>query len=138
MINNLECTGCDLFDVEVFYRRSDGPPDCPDCGSERKMSFKGLRYAIHGQGHGSFVPVDFGTLGKAEKRFPGHRVQIDSENPQKWQQRTDERLHKQWERRKARGNDAKMVDEIATDRRRVRHEKAKQPKAPQPKKVKNA
>ena len=115
------------------------------------MSFKGLRYAIHGQGHGSFVPVDFGTLGKAEtredydrciqtieKRFPGHRVQIDSENPQKWQQRTDERLHKQWERRKARGNDAKMVDEISAEGRRVRQEKAKQPKAPQPKKVKNA
>jgi hypothetical protein len=101
------------------------------------MSFKGLRYAIHGQGPGSFVPVNFGVLGKAETRedydrciktiedrFPGHRVQIEGENPQKHQQRTDERLHKQWERRKARGNDAKMVKELATERRTIRKEKA--------------
>lgn len=101
------------------------------------MSFIGLRFAIHGQGHGSFVPIDFGVLGKAETkedydrciktiedRFPGHHVEIESENPQKWQQRTDERLHKQYNRRKARGNDSKMVNEIANERRALRKEAA--------------
>ena len=110
------------------------------------MSFIGLRFAIHGQGHGSFVPIDFGVLGKAETKedydrciktietkFPGHRVQIESESPQKWQQRTDERLQQQHERRKARGNDAKMVKEIADERRVLRkeaHVKAKTNPAP--------
>ena len=133
--NNLECTNCDFFEYEVFYKRSEGPPACPECGSERKMSFRGLRFAVHGQGPGSFVPIDFGVLGKAETkedydrciktiedRFPGKRVEIESENPQKWQQRTDERLHKQWERRKARGNDAKMVKQLADERRILRKE----------------
>lgn len=142
VINNLECTGCDFFEFEAMYKRSEGPSACPKCGSERNMSFRGLRFAIHGQGPGSFVPIDFGVLGKAETkedydrciktiedRFPGHRVEIESETPQKWQQRTDERLHKQWERRKARGNDAKMVDELATERRIVRKEREAAKKA---------
>lgn len=136
IMNNVECTGCDFFEEEAIYRRADGPDPCPECGSERKMSFRGLRYAIHGQGPGSFVPIDFGVLGKAEtkedydrciktieERFPGHRVEIESNTAQKHQQRTDERLHKQWERRKARGNDAKMVEELATERRIVRKER---------------
>ena len=151
IMNNVECTGCDFFEEEVIYRRSDGPDDCPECGSKRKMSFRGLRYSIHGQGPGSFVPIDFGVLGKAETkedydrciktiedRFPGHRVEIESENPQKWQQRTDERLHKQWERRKARGNDAKMVNELATERRIIRKEKAAAKKAGKTTDVKSA
>jgi hypothetical protein len=114
------------------------------------MSFVGLRFAVHGQGPGSFVPIDFGVLGKAETkedydrciktiedRFPGHHVEIESENTQKWQQRTDERLHKQYERRKARGNDSKMVNEIATERRILRKEAKVVAKAnPQPAKSK--
>ena len=67
-MNNLECTGCDFFEEEVMYRRADGPDDCPECGSKRKMSFVGLRYAIHGQGPGSFAAVDFGVPGKAETK----------------------------------------------------------------------
>ena len=43
--NNLECTGCDFFEYEVFYRTSEGPPNCPECGSKREMSFKGLTRA---------------------------------------------------------------------------------------------
>jgi hypothetical protein len=148
--NNLECGNCDFFEHEVFYKRSEGPPACPECGGERKMSFVGLRFAVHGQGPGSFVPIDFGVLGKAETkedydrciktiedRFPGHHVEIESENQQKWQQRTDERLQKQYERRKARGNDSKMVNEIATERRILRKEAKVVAKAnPQPAKSK--
>ena len=106
---------------------------------------------IHGQGPGSFVPIDFGVLGKAETkedydrciktiedRFPGHRVEIESNTAQKHQQRTDERLHKQWERRKARGNDAKMVNELATERRIIRKEKAAAKKAGKTTDVKSA
>lgn len=93
IMNNVECTGCDFFEEEAIYRRADGPDNCPECGSKRKMSFKGLRYAIHGQGPGSFAAVDFGVLGKAEtredydrciatieERFPGKRVHIQGES----------------------------------------------------------
>ena len=151
MINNVECTGCDFFEDEVMYRRADGPPVCPECGSDRKMSFRGLRFAVHGQGPGSFVPIDFGVLGKAETRedydrciktiedrFPGHRVEIESNTTEKHRLRTDERLHKQWERRKARGNDAKMVKELTAERRTIRNEKKAAAKAGKTTDVKSA
>ena len=55
IINNVECTGCDFFEFEAMYKRADGPDNCPQCGSKRKMSFKGFSFAIHGQGYGSFA-----------------------------------------------------------------------------------
>tara|TARA_R110002020_G_scaffold358644_1_gene571289 strand:+ start:842 stop:1309 length:468 start_codon:yes stop_codon:yes gene_type:complete len=135
MINNLECTGCDFFDEEVMYRRSEGPPECPECGSERKMSFKGLRYAIHGQGPGSFAAVDFGVLGKAEtkedydrcvktieERFPGKRVNIQGESEAQKSDRLDTMRHNSYKRKKARGLDDRILKEVSTYKKRLTQE----------------
>ena len=135
LINNVECTGCDFFEYEAFYKRADGPDDCPECGSKRKMSFKGFTFAIHGQGPGSFAAVDFGVLGKAEtkedfdrcmatiqKRFPGKRINIEGENESQKQNRLDKIRHDSWKRKKARGVDDKMLKEVTTHNKRLKAE----------------
>ena len=143
--NNIECTGCDFFEYEVFYRTSEGPPDCPECGSERKMSFKGFRCAVHGQGPGSFAAVDFGVLGKAEtkedydrciatieKRFPGKRVNIQEETRAQKADRLDTMRHNSYKRKQARGCDDQMLKEVSTQNKRYKAEGRVQPKAPPP------
>ena len=141
--NNIECTGCDFFEYEVFYRTSEGPPDCPECGSKRKMSFKGFSCAIHGQGPGSFAAVDFGVLGKAEtkedydrciktieKRFPGKRVNIQGESEAKKSERLDTVRHGSWQRKKARGLDDKIINEVSTYKKRIEAEGRKDTRSP--------
>ena len=137
LINNLECSGCDLFEEEAMYRRSEGPPDCPECGSERKMSFKGLRYAIHGESYGSFGTVDFGVLGKAEtkeqyeqcvkvikERFPGHSVNIEHETDSARNARQEERRHNTYLERKSRGYDKQILKERRAESRAKKSERA--------------
>ncbi len=122
--NNIECTGCDFFEYEVFYRTSEGPPDCPECGSTRQMSFRGLRYAVHGESYGSFGAVDFGILGKAEtkeqydrcmsvikERFPNHHVNIEHDTDAQHTARSEERQHNTYLERKARGYDRQTLKE---------------------------
>ena len=141
LINNVECTGCDFFEEEAMYRRADGPDDCPECGSKRKMSFKGFTFAIHGQGPGSFAAVDFGVLGKAEtkedydrcmatiqKRFPGKRINIEGENESQKQNRLDKIRHDSWKRKKARGVDDKMLKEVTAHNKRLKAEGRLKPK----------
>ena len=124
LINNLDCSGCGFFEEEVMYRRSEGVPDCPECGSTRQMSFRGLRYAVHGESYGSFGAVDFGILGKAEtkeqydqcisiikERFPGHSVSIHHETDAEFNARSEERQHNTYLERKARGYDSQMLKE---------------------------
>lgn len=137
IMNNLECTGCDFFEEEAIYRRADGPDDCPECGSKRKMSFVGLRYAIHGQGPGSFAAVDFGVLGKAETkedydrciktieaRFPGKRVNIQEETPAQKATRIETIRHNSYKRKKARSCDDQMLKEISTYQKAMKAEGA--------------
>jgi len=140
--NNIECTGCDFFEYEVFYRTSEGPPDCPECGSKRKMSFRGLRYAIHGQGPGSFAAVDFGVLGKAEtkedydrcmatiqERFPNKRINIEGESASQKTERLDTIRHGSWQRKKAKGLNDKILKEISTHDKRLAAEGRKETKS---------
>lgn len=138
LINNVECTGCDFFEEEVMYRRADGPEDCPECGSARQMSFKGFSFAIHGQGPGSFAPVDFGVLGKAEtredydrciktieERFPGHSVVVEHDSHAQKIERIEEKKHSTWSKRKDRGIDPTMVKEMTKESKaRVAEKKA--------------
>ena len=143
--NNIECTGCDFFEYEVFYRTSEGPPDCPECGSKREMSFKGFTCAIKGDGPGLFAPVDFGVLGKAEtredydrciktieKRFPGKRVNIQEETRSQKADRLDTMRHNSYKRKQARGCDDQMLKEVSAQNKRYKAEGRVQPKAPPP------
>ena len=135
IINNVECTGCDYFEHEAMYKRADGPDDCPVCGSERKMSFRGFSFAIHGQGPGSFAAVDFGVLGKAEtkedydrcmatiqERFPGKRVLIEGENAAQKADRLDTIRHESWKRKKSKGLNDKILKEVSTHKKRLASE----------------
>ena len=135
LINNVECTGCDFFEEEAMYRRADGPEDCPECGSKRKMSFKGFTFAIHGQGPGSFAAVDFGVLGKAEtkedydrciktieERFPGKRVNIQEETPGQKADRLETMKHNSWKRKKSKGLNDKILKEVSTHANRLKSE----------------
>ena len=142
--NNLDCTGCDFFEEEAMYRRADGPDDCPECGSKRKMSFVGFRYAIHGQGPGSFAAVDFGVLGKAEtkedydrciktieERFPGKRVNIQGETAAAKADRLETRKHDSWKRNRAKGLNDKIIKEVSTHKKRLLSEGRKETKSPE-------
>ena len=141
-MNNLECTGCDFFEEEAIYKRADGPDDCPECGSKRKMSFRGLRYAIHGQGPGSFAAVDFGVLGKAEtkedydrciatieERFPGKRVNIQEETLAQRSERLDTIRHNSWKRKKAKSLNDKILKEVSVESKRLKAEGRTQTKS---------
>ena len=142
IMNNVECTGCDFFEEEAIYSRADGPDPCPECGSERKMSFRGLRYAIHGQGPGSFAAVDFGVLGKAEtredydrcvatieERFPGKKVHIEHESDAQKQTRLDTKRHESWKRKKAKSLNDKILKEVSTHSKRLKAEGRKETKS---------
>ena len=150
IMNNVECTGCDFFEEEAIYRRADGPDPCPECGSERKMSFRGLRYAIHGQGPGSFAAVDFGVLGVAETKedydrciktieakFPGKRVNIQEETPAQKADRLETIRHNSWKRKKARNCDDQTLKEMSTYAKAMKAEGTplgpKKPPAPETK-----
>ena len=135
IINNVECTGCEFFEFEAMYKRADGPDDCPECGSERKMSFKGFTFAIHGQGYGSFTPVDFGVMGKAEtredydrcvkkieSRFPGHKVNIQGESNSQKQERLDGIRHRSYMEKKKNGYDDKMAKEFSAEEKILKKE----------------
>ena len=141
--NNIECTGCDFFEYEVFYRTSEGPPDCPECGSKRKMSFKGFTCAIYGQGPGSFAAVDFGVLGKAEtredydrciktieERFPGKRVNIQGESAAEKSDRLETIKHNSWKRNKSKGLNDKIINEVSNHKKRLLSEGRKETRSP--------
>ena len=142
MMNDVLCKDCGYEEYEAMYKRKDGPDDCPECGKALSVDLRGLRFAIHGQGYGSFAPVDFGVLGRAEtkedydrcvqtieKRFPGKRVQIDHESSSQKQTRLDTLRHGSWQRKKARSLDDKMVKEISTHSKRLKAEGRKETKS---------
>ena len=108
-----------------MYKRKDGPDDCPECDASLSVDFRGMRFAIHGQGPGSFAAVDFGVLGKAETkedydrcvktiqgRFPGKRVEISHETASQKSDRIDTIRHNKWKRDKTRGLDTQLIKQI--------------------------
>ena len=136
MMNDLICDDCGHQEYEVMYKRKDGPDDCPECEKAMSVDLRGLRFAIHGDGPGSFAAVDFGVLGKAEtredynrcvktieERFPGHSVVVEGDSMSQKTQRIDEQKHKTWANRKARGLDPAMVKKMDAERKIQRKEK---------------
>lgn len=138
MMNDLICRDCGYEEYEAMYKRVDGPDNCPECGTCLSVDFRGMRFAVHGQGPGSFAPVDFGVLGKAEtredydrcvktieERFPGHSVVVEHDSHSQKMERIEEKKHKTWSNRKARGIDPAMVREMTKESKvRVAEKKA--------------
>lgn len=135
MMNDLICNDCGHEEYEGMYKRKDGPDDCPECNKPMSVDLRGQRFAIHGQGYGSFTPVDFGVLGKAETkedydrcvktietRFPGKKVHIEGESGGKKQERLDALRHRSWKQKKESGLDATIVKEIRTHSKRLKAE----------------
>jgi len=143
MMNDLICAECGHEEYEAMYNRADGPDDCPECKIPLSVDMRGMRFAIHGDGPGSFAAVDFGVLGKAEtredydrciktieKRFPGKRVNIQEETASAKQSRLDSIRHDSWKRKKAKGLDDGMMKEIRTHSNRLKSEGRKETKTP--------
>lgn len=124
--HGLKCNSCGGQDSHVFYRKSKGPPACPECGGERSIDWSHGKFpGVGGDGIGSFTPIDMGVLGYCEtredynravkvieERFPGHRVEVDSETQTQKNTRLDERMHNQWVDRKSRNIDASLMSEV--------------------------
>jgi hypothetical protein len=124
--HGLKCNSCEEKDPHVFYRRSSGPPPCPSCGGDRSIDWTHGKFpGVGGDGIGSFTPIDMGVLGYCEtredynravkvieERFPGHRVEVESETQTQKDTRIDERMHNQWLDRKSRNIDAQVTKEV--------------------------
>ena len=146
--HGLQCTNdeCALVDNHVFYRKSEGPPACPDCDSPRKIYWGHGRFpGVSGDGLGTFVPVDMGVLGKCEtreeynravgvikKRFPGHSVVVEGDSPAKREALADEHRQRSHDRLRGHGLTKKMHEEVkemrkaeksAAKREALRHNK---------------
>ena len=135
--NGLECTECGTIDPDVFYHREEGPPPC-ECGGVRIVSWAHGQFpGVKGDGYGSFVPIDMGVLGKCEtreqydravstikKRFPGHRVELQSETQAQKDARLDEVRHRSWQTKKTAGVSDKILKEKSAEGKRVAAEKS--------------
>jgi len=122
---DLRCPVCEITTENVYYRMSEGFPACPDCGAQRRVDWShGLAPAVHGHGYGSFTPIDMGVLGKAEtkedydrmksviqQRFPGHRVELESETKSQKKARLDAVRHARFERHNKLGITGKAGEE---------------------------
>ena len=84
---------------------------------------------VSGDGIGSFTPIDMGVLGycdtrekferaeaQIKDRFPGHRVEIESETQTQKDTRLDERMQRQWVDRKSRNIDTTLTAEVTEER----------------------
>jgi hypothetical protein len=122
---DLRCPVCEITTENVYYRMSEGFPACPDCGAQRRVDWShGLAPAVHGHGYGSFTPIDMGVLGKAEtkedydrmksviqQRFPGHRIELESETKGQKKARLDAVRHARFERHNKLGITGKAGEE---------------------------
>lgn len=149
-LQDLRCPACEVTTENVYYRMSEGFPACPDCGAARRVDWShGLAPAVHGQGHGSFTPIDMGVLGKAEtkedfdrmkgvieKRFPGHRIELESESKTQKQTRLDTMRHARHERHAKMGIGGKATEELrveASSKKAEAHRAAESKNLPPPK-----
>jgi hypothetical protein len=146
-IHDIRCTECADLQTDVFVRVGELPP-CDVCGMPMKIDWgHGHAPSVRGHGYGSFTPIDMGVLGKAEtkedydravatvqQRFPGHRIELESESASQKQARVDALRHASYERKRARGEDEKMIREAAQEHSAKKAEKAAQglPPAPAP------
>ena len=134
--HGLRCTECELIEDHVFYRRSDGPPACPECGEKRVVDWSHRKFpGVKGEGYGGFTPVDMGVLGycdtkekfdraKAivEARFPGQTMNIEHDSRTDKQTRADEKRHRTWLQRKKNGVDTQLMAETKEANKAIQRE----------------
>jgi hypothetical protein len=115
-IHDIRCLECEYIEPDVFVVVGQ-LPSCSICGYPTKIDWShGKGPAVRGQGYGSFTPIDMGVLGKAEtkedydravsviqQRFPGHRIELESESKSKKQERIDAIRQRSYEVKKQRG-----------------------------------
>jgi len=131
--HGLQCTNdeCALVDNHVFYRKSVGPPACPDCDSPRKIYWgHGHFPGVSGDGIGTFTAMNMGIFGKVEtreeynriidvikQRHPGKRVVVEGDTQTDKQARADDARQRVFEKERYNSLDAKMVKEIREERK---------------------
>jgi len=139
--HGLRCVDSDCAHTEphVFYRRSLGPPPCPECGSERKISWAHGQFpGTQGDGYGSFTPVHMGAFGQIEtreeynrvmgvikERYPNAQIQVEHDSQLDKQNRADEARQRSHDRKKRHGLDKKIESEIK-EMRKIKTAEVKQ------------
>jgi hypothetical protein len=135
-LHDLRCPACEVTEKDVYFRASAGFPACPDCGNARNVDWShGAAPAVKGEGYGSFTAIDMGVLGKAEtkedydrmksvieKRFPGHRIELESESKGQKQARLDGLKQRSYEAKKREGFDDQSRREAAAEQRAKKSE----------------
>ena len=124
--NGLRCDECKTVDGHVYYKKSAGPPPCPECGGERVIDWSHGKFpGVKGDGIKSFVPVDMGVLGycdtrekyeRAEaiikERFPGHTINKVVESKAEHGERIDAIKHRSWAQKKANHLTPAIIEEV--------------------------
>lgn len=115
-IHDIRCYDCDTLFSDEFVVVGHLPA-CTECGGATKIDWShGQGPAVRGHGYGGFTPIDMGVLGKAEtkedydravsviqQRFPGHRIELESESKAKKQERVDAIRQRSYEVKKKNG-----------------------------------
>jgi len=136
--HGLKCESCDHKEAHAFYRRSDGPPPCPDCGGARSVDWSHGKFpGVKGDGYKSFKPVDMGVLGMCDtrekfnramaviqERFPDKHIEVEQDTQTDKQTRIDESRHRAHEQRKGWGLDTTIKREIQQKRHAIKQEAA--------------
>jgi len=129
--HGLQCTNdeCALINNHVFYRKSVGPPACPDCDSPRKIYWGHGRFpGVSGDGIGSFTAMDMGIFGKVEtreeynrvidvikQRYPGKKIIVEGDSQADKQARADAARQRAYDNNRKRSLDATIVKEVAAE-----------------------
>ena len=115
-IHDIRCLECDYLEPDTFVVVGQLPA-CSICGYPTKIDWgHGHAPSVRGHGYGSFTAIDMGVLGKAEtkedydravsviqQRFPGHRIELESESKSQKQARVDAIRQRSFEMKKKNG-----------------------------------
>ena len=132
MMNDLICNDCGHQEYEAMYKRADGPDDCPDCEKVMSVDLRGMRFAVHGHGPGSFAAMDMGDLGycdtkekydhavaQIQKQYPGQEVRVDVESKVDKKRRLDELRHRAHQQRLSHGIDTAQSKKLRAEQKRI-------------------
>ena len=138
--HGLKCDSCDHKEPHAFYRKSDGPPPCPDCGGARSVDWSHGKFpGVKGDGIKSFAPVNMGVLGYCDtrekfdramaviqERFPDKHIQVEHDSQTDKQIRIDEAKHRSHMQKKGHGLNETILKEIKEKKKAIKNEAANQ------------
>lgn len=124
--HDLHCTD-DHWESDVVYRRSDGPPACPKCGSSRTAGWLPVGVRTVNYTSQMWKPLKHdGVEYNTKEEWNAYKsvverntgVQIAETTNSDRRQRADEFRHRAWENRRNAGLDSTQWREVQVERSR--------------------